>query len=60
MAAKKKAGDHVSLSKQVEPLDKEAFRTVIQIIDRAEFKGSEAGNVIMLKKELARAAGMPT
>lgn len=42
----------------VQPLAPDAFKFVLAIIDNAEFKGGDAGNVIMLKNELARVAGM--
>ena len=42
----------------VAPLDQKAFQFAISIIDLAPMTGADAGNVILLKQELARAAGM--
>lgn len=42
----------------VQPLAKEALQMVLGIIDRSDVKGGDAGNIIMLKQELARAAGI--
>lgn len=42
----------------VKPLAQDAFRFVMSVIDRSDFKGGEAGNVIILKNELARVAGL--
>lgn len=40
------------------PLDKQAFQMVLNIIDASDIKGSDAGNIILLKQELARVAGL--
>ena len=40
----------------VEPLSKDALRVTLQIIDNADVKGSDAGNIVLLKQELARVA----
>ncbi len=42
----------------VVPLDPKAFQYAIKLIDSAPTVGADAGNVIMLKRELARAAGL--
>ena len=42
----------------VQVMQPAAFQMVMSIIDEASVKGSDAGNVIMLKQELARVAGM--
>jgi hypothetical protein len=44
--------------KLVQVMQPAAFQMVISIIDDAKIKGSEAGNLIMLKNEMARVAGM--
>lgn len=42
----------------VAPLDQQAFQYAIKLIDSAPMVGGEAGNIIMLKRELARVAGI--
>ena len=42
----------------LEPLTQDAFKMVLGIIDRSDVKGSDAGNIILLKQELARVAGL--
>lgn len=42
----------------VQAMQPQAFQMVMEIIDNATVKGSEAGNVILLKNELCRVAGM--
>ena len=42
----------------VEPLSKDALRVTLQIIDNADVKGSDAGNIVLLKQELARVANV--
>lgn len=44
--------------KLVEPLDPQAFQMVMQVIDKADFKGSDMGNVLLLRRELARVSGI--
>lgn len=43
----------------VRPLDQNAFRAAIQLIDSAPITGAQSGTVLMLKRELARVAGIP-
>lgn len=40
----------------VRPLDPRAFQFVMQIIDQANIKGSDASNIVNLRMELARVA----
>jgi len=42
----------------VAPLDKNVFQLVMQIIDNADFKGSQINRVLAVKLELARVAGL--
>lgn len=42
----------------VAPLSEPVFRLVMQIIDNTDFKGREINNVIAVKMELARVAGL--
>lgn len=44
----------------VAQLSQNAFQLIMQIIDNANFKGSEAGQVLAVKLELARVAGLRT
>ncbi len=44
--------------KLVEPLSGPAFQLTMQIIDNADFKGREVNQVIAVKMELARVAGL--
>ena len=46
------------VSTLVEPLSGPAFQLTMQIIDNADFKGREVQQVIAVKMELARAAGL--
>lgn len=47
-----------TLAGMVTPLDREALRLTIEIIDRSDIKGSDAQNILRLKRELMRAAGV--
>lgn len=42
----------------VEPLGQNAFQLILQIIDNADFKGREASQVLAVKMELIRVAGL--
>lgn len=42
----------------VQALDPKAFQMVMQIIDRADIKGSDAGAIINLRRELVRVANV--
>ncbi len=42
----------------VAPLDGNVFKLLIQIIDNADFKGREVNQVLAVKLELARVAGL--
>lgn len=42
----------------VEPLNQNAFQLIMQIIDNADFKGREVSQVLAVKLELARVAGL--
>lgn len=44
----------------VEPLSGPAFQLTMQIIDSADFKGRDVNQVIAVKMELARVAGLRT
>ena len=46
------------LATMVEPLAPQAFQLVVNIIDSAPMKGSDAQIIIQLKMELARVAGV--
>lgn len=54
---KKKEPEIVQEDKMVEPLNIEAFKMAMQLIDNADIKGGQAGSVLLLKQELARVAG---
>ena len=42
----------------VAPLDPQAFQYAMRVIDSAPTTGAEAGNIIMLKRELGRVANI--
>ena len=42
----------------VQSLDQQAFQYAMKLIDTAPVTGADAGNIIMLKRELARVAGL--
>ena len=46
------------LSTLVEPLSEQVFQLLMQIIDNTDFKGREVNQVIAVKLELARVAGL--
>jgi len=48
----------VAAAVTVAPLDAQAFQYAINVIDSAPTKGADAGNIIMLKRELARVANI--
>lgn len=41
----------------VEAITPQAFKFVMELIDRADIKGADAGNVVLIRQELARVAG---
>ena len=47
-----------SLTGLVTPLDREALRMTIEIIAKSDIKGGDAQNILLLKRELMRAAGV--
>lgn len=44
----------------VQPLSEQVFQLLMQIIDNTDFKGREVNQVIAVKLELARVAGLRT
>ncbi len=54
-AEPKVATDQLGL---VTPLDKNALQTVLNMIDNSDVKGADAQNILLLKQELIRAAGL--
>ena len=42
----------------VQPLSRDALRLLLGIIDKSDVKGADAGNIILLKQELARVANV--
>lgn len=44
----------------VETLSQNAFKLIMQIIDNADFKGREVSQVLAIKLELVRVAGLRT
>ena len=56
--AKKTAPAAKEEVKLVAPLDQGAFKTMLQLIDASDIKGGDAQNILKLKAELARVAGL--
>lgn len=43
--------------KMVQAMHPDAFRLAVEIVNRADIKGSDAETIMLLKRELARVAG---
>ena len=56
--AKKTAPAAKEEVKLVAPLDQGAFKSLLQIIDNSDIKGGDAQNILKIKAELARVAGL--